>query len=329
MENNGRKSGFFFTAMALIMLSFMLFTVQIWVRTFEQSDQRHAQRFKGEAVRLVLSSLSDESLSDFANASAFYATYKLANYSSNAGAGLAMAASSDPKNPHTGAVETALASLIKNGTTSLIPPLNYSNEEKEAYTLEAWKEKVRAASSLMGFNVSFSDAYNFNISQIDAWTVEVAFDMDMNISDFEGTVWQSKRLKAKSNFSIVGMPDPMVHRNDMLRREVAFDSAASKQIFRHSAYRVPSDLAPRNIANGTRGFGWFYGAIRTEYPTIENGGYEEPLSQLVLVHKWDENLSTYASLYGAVIVTNLPEYVEENYTEGACEYTKRTETKCL
>ena len=80
MENtrNSRR-GFFFTAMALAILSFMLLTSQVWVRTFEQQDASAVIRFKGEAMRLVLSTLSSKAMSDFANASAFYATYKLVN----------------------------------------------------------------------------------------------------------------------------------------------------------------------------------------------------------------------------------------------------------
>ena len=82
------RSGFFFAVMALAMLSLVLMTVQVWVKTFEQSDYNASQRFKGEAMRSVLASLSDQTLTDFANASAFYATYKLVNYTSSQGLGL-------------------------------------------------------------------------------------------------------------------------------------------------------------------------------------------------------------------------------------------------
>ncbi|MCX8198027.1 MAG: hypothetical protein N3F07_02420 [Candidatus Micrarchaeota archaeon] len=324
------SKGFFFTVMALVILSFMLFTVQIWVRALEQSDQRQAQRFKGEATRLALSSISDKSISDFANASAFYATFKLANYSSQAGAGLASSQSSDPKNPQTGEVEKAILSLMRNGTTALAPPLNYSQEEFEAYTIESWKQKMRSAAAATGFSVSFSEPYNMKISQKDAWTVGVSFEMDLNISDFENTLRQSKKLKANSSFSIVGMPDPFVHRNDMARRGVPSGLAASKQIFRNPLYRFPSDLAPKNAFNGTRGFGWFYGAVMTDYPSSPDD-LEQPLSQMILVKNWDENISSYAPLFGAVVITNLPEYEYYNYTDPdtGCQFTARSETKCL
>jgi hypothetical protein len=152
--------------------------------------------------------------------------------------------------------------------------------------------------------------------------------MSMNISDLEGTMYQSKTLRAKTNFSIEGMPDPLIHRNDMIRRGVSYDIAAGRQIFKHASYQQPSDVRPRNIKNGTRGFGWFYGGIRESYP---DPNLNEPLSQLILVKRWDENLSYYAPLYGAVIVTNLPAHVYSNYTDpsSGCTYRNDTETQCL
>jgi len=182
----------------------------------------------------------------------------------------------------------------------------------------------------MGFNASFSDPYNFRVSQLDAWTVGASFDMDMNISDLEGTMYQSKQLHARTNFSINGFPDPSIQRNDMKRRSLLDPSiAATRQIFNHATFRQPSQVAPAKVKNGTRGFGWFYGAVRENYPSTPEE-FNEPLSQFILVKNYDANMSAFAPLYGAVIVTNSPVPAVSNYTNSdGCKYQNVTETACL
>lgn len=334
---HGAKQGFFFTVMALAMLSVMLLVVQLWISTYGQSDIRSAERFKGEAMRLVLSSISDKTMSDFANASAFFAAYKLANYSSEHGL-TAAPQKYGANNTGVGRVEDTLYSLMYNGTAqpdALFAPITYSPGENSSYTLGSWQDKVRSAANSMGFNASFSGIKNFSIKQDDPWTIATHFEMDMNISDIEGTMKQSKTLKADASFPIGGFLDPAITRSDMAQRGVQRFAAQEKQIFRFPAYSTPSDLKPRVIMNGSKGFGWFFGPITEDYPDEPSGIFqgdnnEQPyISQYVLVTGWDERLPTYAGSYGAVVLTSSPSLISYNYTSGGCTYNVTQETRCL
>ncbi|MFA6214374.1 MAG: hypothetical protein WC717_03790 [Candidatus Micrarchaeia archaeon] len=304
------RGGFFFAVMALAMLSLVLMTVQVWVKTFEQSDYRASQRFKGEAMRSILASLSDKSLSDFANASAFFATYKMANYTSYLGNGFDHLESGDAYNPYTGRVEKTAIELMVNGSSepSAGNPINYSEEEKGAYTLAAWQNRTDSAANAMGFDIEFSGAKNIRYYQIDPWTVGVSFELEMNITDSEGTMRQQKKMKAESSFPISGFLDPMITRSDMANRGMERAAATEKQVFKLGMYNVPQDVKPEMADSaGKEGNGWFFGPIMEEYPNVENGF--QNLKQYVLVHGYDENLSVYADSYGAVIVTNQPRTV--------------------
>ena len=324
------RSGFFFAVMALAMLSLVLMTVQIWVKTFEQSDYRASQRFKGEAVRSILASLSDETLTGFANASAFYATYKLVNYTSdsnNAGLGTALPGN-DPRNPSTGTVNNAIFELMLNGTSepNAGRRIAYSGEENSSYTIMGWQRKIGAAANAMGFDIKFSDVKNFTYRQADAWSVGVSFDLDINITDTEGTMRQNKTMHAESNFSISGFLDPMITRKDMeLRTGGQRELATEKQVFRNDAYEKPDDVKPEVMDGyGVEGNGWFFGPIVEEYPNSvgnSSGANIGNLKQYVLVHSYDSNLSTNAEAYGAVIVTG---GVSSNIT-GCVE----RQTRCL
>jgi len=345
------RGGFFFAVMALAILSLVLMTVQVWVKTFEQSDYRASQRFKGEAVRSILGSLSDKTLSDFANASAFYATYKLVNYTSNQGLGLGQAPGlAQANNSGTGNVESAAIGLMMNGSgpQSWGIPLEYSEEEKSAYTLEGWQNKTDAAANAMGFDIRFSGARNFRYYQIDTWTVGVSFDLEMNITDLEGSMRQNKTMHAKSSFPILGFLDPMITRKDMEHRFVDRGSATEKQIFKNDLYEVPGDVRPKLMRDmvspgdgtGPEGNGWFFGPITELYPSEISSSLDaatdaaqgtgagvtlEKLNQYVLASPYNGSLPGVANSYGAVIVTTEP--VPVRTVENGCNVTRQT--KCL
>jgi len=339
------RGGFFFAVMALAMLSLMLMTVQVWVKTFEQSDYRASQRFKGEAVRSILASLSDQTLANFANASAYYATYKMVNYTSKQGQGLAQVQGRDEtNNKNTGWVDATAIALMINGTSppTLGYPIEYSEYEKSEYTLAGWQNKTDAAANAMGFDIQFSDARNFRYYQTDAWTVKVLFDMEMNITDKEGTMRQNKTMHAESSFPITGFLDPMITRKDMEHRGVERNLATEKQIFRRDIYSEPANLAPNALKDETssrlgsesEGNGWFFGPITEKLDGIPN--YEEGkagintanMKQYVLVSGYNASLASVANSYGAVIVTEKPVlnwHVPDKTT--GCNFT--VQTRCL
>ena len=342
------RNGFFFAVMALAMLSLMLMTVQVWVKTFEQSDYRASQRFKGEAVRSILASLSDQTLSNFAHASAYYATYKMVNYTSVRGQGLLpVEGRHETNNTNTGSVENITIALMINGSSppTLAPAAEYSDYEKSEYTLAGWQNKTDAAANAMGFDIQFSDARNFEYYQIDAWTVRVSFDMEMNITDIEGTMRQNKTMHAESSFPITGFLDPMITRKDMEHRAppVGRDLATEKQIFRLEMYQEPANLAPNKlkdeassrIGDESEGNGWFFGPITEKYPQ-EISLYAEGkagintanIKQYVLVSRYNASLASVANSYGAVIVTEKPvlDWHVLDKTTG-CNFT--VQTRCL
>jgi len=336
-KSAGRRSGFFFSVMALAILSLVLLTVQVWVTTFEQSDYRASQRFKGEAVRPLIAAVSDQTLSQFANASAFYATYKLANHTSYINNGLGSAAGSDQaNNPGTGNVETVARQLMLEGnsSTGATSTIQYSPDEIGAYTLSGWQAKIGSAASAMGFRINFSSVKNFRYWQIDPWTVGVRFELGMNITDKEGTMRQNKTMKASANFSISGFMDPMISRSDMEHRPSM--DRAEKQVFKLDAYNVTADVAPVKLdenfdGNGAtpEGNGWFFGQAIESTPDEIATGPNDPLpdlKQYVLVRAYNDSLAGYADQYGAVVVTTQPVVLAVDKPNGCVE---ETQIKCL
>jgi len=269
--------------------------------------------------------LSDEAFSNFISASAFYATYKLANYSAFYGLP-PQTALDQTNNPQTGAVENNIILLMINGTAnnSLSPQLVYSEEEKNSYTINGWKNQTAKATELLGFKASFSEPYAIQVKQIDPWMVQVSLKLDVNISDPFGNFKQNKTFVVNTNFSIQGFPDPFITRNDIATRGVTFESAAWKQIFRNENYKNASSVKPILLREGNRGAGWFYGPITAD-PDLDL----ELRPNYILVTNYFDGLFEIADTFGAVIVTNLPFHKIETVQEGGCNYIKDEEYNCI
>jgi hypothetical protein len=108
---------------------------------------------------------------------------------------------------------------------------------------------------------------------------------------------------------------------------------AQKQIWKHASYRYPSDVAPALVDNAaSEGNGWFFGPITSDYPGkgIFAGDEEGRIDQYILVHEYDENLTSNAGAYGAVVLTTSPVVVSSNYINSqGCNVTEYNQTKCL
>ena len=338
LRTNGSRRGFFFTLMALAVLSFMLLSMQIWIRTFERSDENSALRFKGEAMRLVLSSISSDQLSRFANASAYYATYKLVNYS--AYNGIASQPAIDPNNSGTGRVEQAIKDLMVNGSTVFGAlsgeQINYTDAERQAYTLEAWKGSINSAANLMGFKANFSDPKNLTVRQLDTWTVGVSFDIDVNVTGLDGTMSDSEPIHADTNFSIDGFYDPSITRNDMLVRGLQStpQAAEQKQVFHNVNYYYSESVWP-NYYDGVEGNGWFAGPVTDSEPGMgifaNNVTEQSRMKQYIFVTGYYDGLVQDSNLYGGVILTESPG-IHWNYNvtgDNGCVYNISEQTNCL
>ena len=339
------KQGFFLTMMALAILSFMLLTAQVWVQAFEQSDVRASERFKGESMRTVLATVSDKSFSDFANASAFFAMNKLVDYASVSGLSSdCTGAYNDPYNFGTCRVNRTVYELMYHGKSEVSAGklLEYGDAENATYTFGSWQAKIRKAAQVMGFNATFSNMTAFNLTQPDPWHVNIYFEVQMNITDLERTMKQSKTLRANSTFAINGFLDPMVTRMDMSQRGPPAplrDAAEEKQVWKNPDYGKPSDVAPKLLGNeigdGTpgikvsQGFGWFSGYLTQMLPTDEffqeNPADTFNLSQYIYVGPYSDEIRDNAAAYGAIILTTAP--VEERNPSGDC--IEVIQTSCL
>ena len=296
------KKGFFFTVMALILISFIFISIQLWAQSTQVQEQRYAEKFKTYAMQNAISMSSEETFSKFANASMIYAVNKFAtnleNHSSlNVRGVYDNRKASDPEGIFY--LNKSIYELMIYGNTSgyltdsanTYPPneyfymdrkenLVYSDSEMR-YTLGNYFKTTSEAAALIGYNLSWGEPTNFTFNQSDRWTIYVSFSVPLNLSDSENRLHTSKNLTVNASFDINGLTDPYVAREHVsyLGSQAIIDiSDQAHNIPKRNIYRIPKyedreDAKANVIKNGTEGMGWFFG------PAVWSGDYSKFLAE--------------------------------------------------
>jgi len=332
--------GFLFTALALVVLTFMLASLSASSSAASQAEQTHAYRFKVEALNSLLESTNDAQLSSFAQMSLLHSISALANKSvvepiviSSQGAA--------QDNAQTGNVNIAIGELMLNGRTtaggSFISPLEIG---ESGYSVLKWEQALNASAAAAGFSLSFGEVSDFKVEQADAWSVNVQFSLPLNISDSDGSFFVQKVLHANATTGIEGIFDPMVAREDPKSRlgEEAGSgvSFAKKQIFRNPDYATPASVAPRNLVNESgmpkiQGLGWFYGPLmEISKDDIGSVNASEARASIYMPDEgYYEGIENDGNVFGAVLIRTPPVVESTTQMEGECEITTTVETRCV
>lgn len=327
------NKGFLFTALALVLLTFMLASLSASSLAASQQEQTYAYRFKVEALNSLLESTNDAQLSSFAQMSLLYSLTELSKRTVTSPVEISTVGAAGD-NAQTGNVNVSVGELMLGGSTGggtsgFVPALALPSQD---YTLARWEQALNASAAAAGFSLSFGEVGGFYVHQRDEWSVNVQFDLPLNITDSDGSFFVQKVLHANATISIEGIYDPMVARGDMERRAngLAF---AQKQIFRNPDYRTPAGVAPRSLANDSNmrmaGLGWFYGPImQIPQQDILDMNISQARASIYMSNYY-EGIETDGNFFGAVLITNLPEKNVTVERNGGTEITMTDEVNCV
>ena len=241
------RRGFFFTVLALVLVSFIFLSIQLWVQAQTQEEARMAERFRIEGLNTALGIVSNETVAKFVDISATYAVNRLAtaieDYSDCRVRGIKYYRGPQNTFPDgTYYLNSSIYELMIHGSTAGYlttdnvniwgdsvgnyfydrsdpkgPNLTYRGDEAK-YSLDAFFNRTRAAVRLLGYDVSWGEAENFTFNQTDAWTLQVNMTVSMNFTDPRGWVNVTRRIPVTVQIPIDGFTDPSMLRADMWHR---------------------------------------------------------------------------------------------------------------
>lgn len=336
--------GFFFTILALLLLSFMLISVQTWSQTQQLQERRSAERFRVESFKSTLAFVDANALAKFTNASALFAMHRLAS-------GLATTAcpNSDGLLPYskgprgefpdgTYYVNKSIGELMMYGTTfgegqftCYGGNLSYAQRERR-YVLSDYFKKTSEAAKVLGYNLTWGEPENFTINQSAAngpWIVTVSYDIDTRLTDSSG-LSLARTIHVKSKTDINGLIDPFITGMDRIHRPLLSASIRpQKQVFHIPAYGSASDASARVVVDSsTHGLGWFFGPVAENVRSAQfkDTSFKYNLSKIdrYILYTNDGRVAVAESgNFGGIILApaNPPDFIPEGKkTIGGCEY---------
>ncbi len=256
------KKGVFFTAMFIVLISIMLVTVSLWAEENKMRERRLPGIIKTDSFEFLLRQITDEKISNFSSVGLYRAAGRLANYEIQRTRGISGKDKED--------VKSAIASIFENGTTRVgAGTFDYSPLEKKSLTLRGWMENMNLAAREMGFNLSFGRLKDLQVTEKDAWSLQVSFNVDVNITDLQNKLFLAKTLHSEAVVPIDGLPDPLIGRGYVsmyLGQEV---QKPYRQFMHDEEKDTKEKITPielmgedgRDIGGLDNGQGWIYGYV--------------------------------------------------------------------
>lgn len=358
------KKGFLFTVLALVLISFIFVSVQLWAQTQQVQETRSANEFKLEGMRTSLQFLDDTTFERYANASAVYAIHKLGQELGK-----------NPSNTKWGMEKDTCGGTFPDGTCNLnktiFELMTYGNtsayvhdngatgysfyqdgtnltydDAEQVYILDHFFNSTQDAAEVVGYNLTWGTPRNFLFNQTDTWELSVYFEVPVILISRSEEIKIQRTLDANFTIDINGLPDPMLMKKDLVYRNVQPEEVAYRNVYHISDYEKPDDAAARQIpdseVNIVAGTGWFFGPMtRARSSEFSNSFADRNLS---MIHKYifvtgDPTIASEESLkgFGAILFVktdSTPQFNDvrtynQTINGDKCKMTEWWENDCI
>lgn len=325
------KKGFLFVVTVFLILTYILFSVRVWVKSIESSERLYSEFYKESNVELIMDQVTHEKVDEVSNAILNRALYRLTEISKDN----TFKAGGDPGSKEEFRyIEMAFRDFLVNGTLS-----NESFDSKKApppesgSSLLAWVSRLNASLDSAGVYVSEFKVSKFKIQQSDMRTLNYSFTAYLSLKDRSGTTSLSRTYIIANNVTIDGLVDPAVYRASKEKTATSKNPQpiSTHQFFFYEQYSEPSKLAPirLSVPSGVEGQGWFYGPI-VKATAKDTAAIKTQNRHLYIVYgQYDEIMKLKNPDYlefGAVIITNAPISTQVTCTEAGKKYTSQDKT---
>ncbi|MEW6528817.1 MAG: hypothetical protein AB1391_02930 [Candidatus Micrarchaeota archaeon] len=292
------SKGFFFVLIVFISILYIFIYFTAWINAVEISEKVSSEKFRALSLEDLSSQLTHNKFMKFFDISGNYALFKINDYSSNNSHTL--------KNHSSDELfyfRRAFFDVLVNGTSNDNfdgNELNYSDDERNIYTLYALSNNLNSILSKAGLEIKKFEITDTDLNQVDITTFSMMMNISISVSDRLSTISINRTFHLEKNFSIEGFPDPMIKRESQKIPSLSMN--IEKQIYTNN---TPLELDIKNINVGKQGQGFFYGELVNANDSATNSLIGKRHYILVGTYNDTIKVSDY-SQFGAYILTNEP-----------------------
>jgi hypothetical protein len=308
VEKRKSMKGFLFVVTVFLILTYILLSISVWVKSIEASERSYAELFKESNIELVVEQVTNEKVDSAASKVLTRGLLVISNHTVE----YPMKDLDD--------LNATFSEWLVNGSPSSAYFEGGVAPSEENSSMKAWANNLNASLSAIGVKVDSYKVYDFKMEQKTIDSLDYSFKLDLSISDNSKTTSVVRTYQISNVLNITGIPDPAIMRETKRGIE-------SRRFFFNSNYSTATDFAPSQISGGNAGQGWFYGYLTNMSEADNVFSHEKP--GFILVGNYSEivNRPDYKE-FGAYILTNNPGAgttckgnVSETNTFNAIKYT--------
>ncbi|VVC03519.1 Uncharacterised protein [Candidatus Bilamarchaeum dharawalense] len=332
------KKGFLFTVTIFLILTYILLSISVWVKSVETSEKSFADFYKQSTIELAIEQITPQKMGNVSDLIMNRALSRLnthaVDYEVRVG----------PVGNESQNIEKAMFELAANGSAKQ----NYfigaggpiSQEENSSF--RSWVNNLNASLLAIGVYVSDFSIYDFHFVQDDIDLINYSFKIKLGLKDLTNTSSVSRTYTINNQLSITGLVDPALLRETKANSHLGDPKAVYRMFFFNKTnYLTYSDIKVNKTSTSVRGGqGWFYGYLATAgtstYDHIPDANTVSPELRpfYILTGTYSEITSLPHEVYegfGGYILTNTPgnpsnctasgtTYKNENDTFNPVEY---------
>ncbi|HSB47452.1 MAG TPA: hypothetical protein VLD37_05540 [Candidatus Bilamarchaeum sp.] len=249
------KKGFLFTVTIFLVLTYVLLSISVWVKSIEASERGFSEFFKESTVELTIEQITPQKMDNVTNILMNRALYRLDEHTVNF-----------PVKPADGDelenIRLSLFSLFMNGNASASYFKGNTAIPTEANSsMNAWKDNLNASLRAIGVEVDEFNVTNFRVNQSDIDKVNYSMDIKLGIRDLGNVSRVSRTYKIANEIDISGFVDPALAR--LTKDEAGDNQTVYRQFFFDKTdYANFSTVTVNRMGQSVQGGqGWIYGYL--------------------------------------------------------------------
>lgn len=295
------KKGFLFVITIFLILTYILLSISVWVKSIETSERYYSEFYKESNLELVSSQITSEKVSDVTNSIMTRALYKLSEHSAT------NPIISGPIGNENSNIQTAMRTLFVDGNASASLFETSNGLSIDPTSLRSWVLGLNNSLGPSGAFVSDYSVSQFSISQTHHDAIDYTFNLTLKISDYSNLSSVTKNYLISDSVLLSGFVDPA-----LLRESTSASRPIYRQFFFNSIYSDPSSISVYKYPNASLGGqGWLYAPLAAansltnpELPLLSNASLR---STYILVGTYSDIVATEGyDEYAGYIVTSAP-----------------------
>ncbi len=300
------KKGFLFVVTVFLILTYILLSISVWVKSVEASERAYAEFYKESTVELVIEQITPAKMGEVADVMMNRALFRLNENAIES----PVREGAEDENEY---ISKALFELVVDGSADS-DYFQGTGLEQESTSFNAWAASLNESLLSIGVYISDFKVSNFNVGQSDMNELNYSVDISLQLKDYAGTSSVSRIYKINRTLDVSGLVDPALARES--RTAGGDDLTVYRQFFFNKEYGTPGSIEITRISSGQEGQGWLYG------PVVSASGEWEPIEDkhhYILVGDFSEleeirnnDLVSYRQFAGYIITS------EPTLTPTAC-----------